>query len=146
MDSIKINTGEIRLCINDDETRVIVFNPTDILFVEKYYALVRDLEVKQAEYLRRSAQIEKVTGVNDDGLPVNMDERIAILREACEYMRGRIDYLFGDGTSQKAFGDAMILEAFEQFFNGVTPYVQKSRSEKMERYTGRKKHKAAVLK
>jgi hypothetical protein len=50
-------------------------------------------------------------------------------------MRGQIDVLFGEGTSQKAFGNALELGMFEQFFSGITPFVQTVRKEKIAKYT-----------
>lgn len=133
MDSIRIETGEKRIAINDDPNRVIVFNPTDVVFVERFYELLRDFELKQVEYQDRfdSLEIEKI---DDRGLPVRAGEYIALLREVCEYMRDRIDRLFGAGTSQAAFGDAMTVDMFEQFFTGITPFIQLARSNKLKKY------------
>jgi hypothetical protein len=135
MDSIRIETGVKRIAINDDPTRVIEFNPSDVLFAERFYALMQEFEAKQVEYERRSQELDARKDEKDDhGLPANLGDGLAFLREVCEFMRAKIDGLFGAGTSQKAFGDALELEVFEQFFSGITPFIQRARDEKVRRY------------
>jgi hypothetical protein len=134
MDSIRIDTGEKRIAINDDPERVIVFNPSDIVFAEKFYRVVGEFEAKQQEYISRSDEIEAVTDKDSNGLPANMEERLALLRETCEYIREKVDYVFGSGTSQTVFGDAMTLNMFEQFFSGIMPFIRSTRTEKIKQY------------
>jgi hypothetical protein len=135
LDTLQINTGEKRIAINGDESRVIVFNPSDIIFAEKFYNLVGDFELKLGEYQKRGALLDANQETDSNGTPKNLDERLALLREICEYVRERIDHLFGKGTSQKAFGDTLSLDVFKQFFEGITPFVQTVRSEKIAQYT-----------
>lgn len=135
MDSLQIKTGEKRIAINGDPERVIVFNPSDLLFAEKFYGLIGEFETRLTEYQNRSEAMDAVTELDANELPVNMDERIALLRETCTFIRERIDYLFGAGTSQKAFGDALNFNAIIQFFNGIMPFVQSVRKEKVAKYT-----------
>jgi hypothetical protein len=135
MDSIQINTGEKRIAINSDPDRIIAFNPADVSFAERFYDLIKEFEGKLDEYQKRSEEIEANQEVDDNGIPVNLEARISFLREACTYIRGRIDHLFGQGTSQKAFGDTLTLDMFTQFFEGITPFIQSVRSEKVARYT-----------
>jgi hypothetical protein len=139
MDSIRIETGVKRIAINDDPTRVIEFNPSDVLFAERFYALMQEFEAKQGEYARRADELDVHSLERDEhDLPLNLGEGLAFLREVCEFMRGRIDALFGPGTSQKAFGDTLALEVFEQFFVGITPFFQRARDEKTARYLSAK--------
>ena len=60
---------------------------------------------------------------------------IALLHEACDFMRDEIDTVFGEGTSEKAFGEYRSLDMIEQFFTGITPYIQKARQKKTQKYT-----------
>jgi hypothetical protein len=69
------------------------------------------------------------------GVPVNMKEKLALMLDICYFMRGQMDSVFGVGTSQKVFGDANTLDMFTQFFDGITPFIQKNRAEKMAKYT-----------
>lgn len=133
MDSIRIDTGEKRIAINDDPERVIIFNPEDIGFAERFYQLMQDFEAKQDEYQARADELDNQE-LDERGIPSRIGESLALLREVCEFLEERIDHLFGPGTSQKVFGDALTLDMFEQFFTGIIPYVQTARSGKVAKY------------
>jgi len=139
MESIRINTEGVRLCINDDETRVITFNPTDVSFAERFYDLIAAFENREKGYKVKAELLQKDTSVDKLGIPKNAKEQLNLLKETCEFVRSEIDKVFGAGTSKAAFGDANTLDMFEQFFVGITPFVQKSREEKVKKYTGTKK-------
>jgi hypothetical protein len=145
MESIKIDTGTVRLAVNDDPNRVISFNPNDAAFAERFYALLRELEEAQAKYQQRAQEIDQDEAVDGYGIPVNAGERLAFQREVCEDFRAKIDAVFGKGTSQAAFGDDLVLDAFRQFFEGVMAYITTAREKKVARYTGKQKS-ARVLK
>jgi len=146
MDSIRIGGSVKRIAINDDPERVIVFDPTDVAFVERFQGLTQELVARQAEYEQRARELDKVTDADELGLPVNLDERLGFMREVCEYTHGQIDALFGEGTSQKAFDGALSLEMIGEFFEGMSVFIQDGRSKKMEKYlppgTARRKKSA----
>jgi hypothetical protein len=134
MDSLKINTGIKRIMINDDPDNIITFNPSDVAFAERFYSLISEFEGKLAEFKARSEAIDANTEVDINDIPVNLQDRLDLMRDACIYIRERIDHLFGDGTSQKVFGDVLNLDCFTQFFEGITPFIQTARSEKLAKY------------
>lgn len=134
MDSLQINTGIKRIAINDDENRVIEFNPEDIIFVEKFYGLIKEFEKKEVEFRKRSDEIGAITELDEYGIPVNTAESIQLVMDLCKYLRAQIDKVFGKDTSQKVFGDTMTLNMFEQFFTGIMPFVQSARKEKVSQY------------
>lgn len=134
MDTIQINAGEKRIAINDDPNRVIVFNPFDAVFAERFYKVIAEFETKAAEYKARYKELAQRAQLDAQGVPVNMQEQIELLKETCMFVRGRIDYVFGAGTAQMVFGDAMVLNAFEQFFAGIAPFIQDARAEKIQKY------------
>jgi len=138
LDNIQIDSGEIRLTINHDPERVISFNPKDSLFAEKFYKLVGELQEKQKEYKARAEELESNEEVDENGLPKNAPELLALVTESCQYMREQIDHLFGKGTSDTAFGGANTLEMFVQFFDGVGPFIGKARAEKINQYTNKR--------
>lgn len=133
MDSVRIDTGVKRLQINDGP-EFIEFNPSDITFAERFYALLRAFEEREAEYTERAKAIDADTGVDAHGIPNNVAAGLQMLRDVCEFMREQIDGLFGAGTSQKVFGDVMSLNMFQQFFDGITPYIRAARQKKVEQY------------
>lgn len=134
MDSIQINSGLKRIAVNGDENRVIEFNPEDIVFVEKFYGLIRQFEEKEVEFRERADEISKKEDVDQYGIALNTGESIRLALELCDYLRGQIDQVFGAGTSQAAFGEARTLSMFEQFFNGIMPFIQGAREEKVKQY------------
>lgn len=136
MDSLHISTGGIRLAINDDPGRVISFNPEDLSFAERFYGLLGEFEAKEKEYQGRAAVLQKDVETDDLGIPKNFGAALDLLHETCDFLRAKIDEVFGDGTSQTVFGGANTLDMFEQFFTGLTPYVQKAREKHVQKYTG----------
>ena len=141
MDSIIIKSGQKRVAINNDPERVITFNPTDIVFAEKFYRLLSDFQEKVKSYEAQAREIEAVTELDENELPVNLEQRIALLREVCEYMAGKIDYLFGPGTAQKISDGAIDIDVYEQFFVGITPFIQQARADKVKRYSAKSKRR-----
>jgi len=127
-------SGVKRITINDDSERVIEFNPSDVLFVERFYAMYREFEMKQKEYEERAKELDTAT-LDENGIATNMDAGIAFLKEVCGFMREKIDWLFGENTSQKVFGDALSLEMIAQFFKGIMPFIMQARQEKVSKYT-----------
>lgn len=135
VDSIRIDSGVKRIAINDDPGRIIEFNPKDIIFAEKYYALVGEFKTKQNDFISRAEKLEAVKDKDEFGLPVNMGERIALTHEICVWTKEKIDNLFGPGTSEKAFGNVLSLEVFEQFFDGILPLIESARGDKVKKYS-----------
>lgn len=145
MDSIRIDTGIKRIAINDDPDRVIAFNPQDISFAERFYELMRNFEDKQNEYMARAEELDQGTETDTNGLPVNLGDRIAFMRDICEYYHAQIDSLFGDGTALKVFDGALGLDMIKQFFEGITPFIQHARQEKISKYQPKKKGRSAKV-
>ncbi len=133
MDNLKINTGLKRILINDGPD-YIEFDPEDVLFIEKFYQLIHEFELKKDEFTIKAANLDSNKELDANGLPSNIGEGLSFLKEICQYLRDRIDYVFGAGTSQKVFGDSLSLSSLGQFFEGVTPFIQLKRAEKLQKY------------
>ncbi len=140
MHNLNLNLGTKVVTINGDPERTIEFNPKDMIFVEKFYQTFSEVQEKQSELIAKAEAIG--TDLDENGLPVNVQEQLALMNETCSYMRDKIDYLFGEGTSQKAFGSIMNLDAIAQFFEGILPLVMDERTDKVEKYTRKKTAKA----
>ena len=138
MDSSRIDTGVIHLQINDGPD-YIEFNPKDVLFIERFYGLMKSFDEKSQEYRQRSEKIGLEDQAGGDDVLDKVPAGLALLREACEFMRGEIDKVFGAGTSQKLFGDVLALDLFSQFLDAVAPYIQEARVEKIKPYVKSKK-------
>ncbi len=132
---LKTNSKKIELKRDGVVTGVISFDPSDVVFAEKFYNLIAEFQAKSKEYEPRAQALDENTATDTHGLPVNLGERIALLRGVCEYIRDRIDHLFGIGTSKAAFGDVFDTELIVQFLDGLKPFFQKERSAKIQKYT-----------
>jgi hypothetical protein len=142
-DSIKITRGK-RILINDGP-EYIEFDPGDVLFAEKFYSLMREFETRMDEFKVKSAEIDANEKLDEHGFPANAADKLALMRALADFIRDRIDYVFGVGTSQKAFGDSFSLDMVSQLFEGLTPFIGAARTEKINRYTNtvtdkRKRH------
>ena len=140
MDSLNISTGVKRIPIVRDgvDAGELVFNPQDVVFAEKFYKLLGDFQAKFTQYQLQAQELEKDNTPNGSNLPKNTPARIALAKEACEYIHEQIDYLFGAGTSAIVFGDSLSLDAVQQFFSGVAPFIQSARAEKIKQYTNKR--------
>ena len=145
MDNLNINTGLKRVSINSDPERVIEFNPSDVAFAERFYKLLKDFEAKQVEYQARAEQLDsQAVDLDEYGVPVNAGEKLSFLREVCEFMYQKIDYLFGVGASTKIFGGSLNIDAIGQFFDGIVPFVQVQRAAKVSKYANLPKSKRVM--
>lgn len=134
MDSLNFQTNEIKLMINDDPSRVIKFDPSDVLFASGFYKILGEFNQKMIDLQKGAKELEQETAIDENGLPINAAERLKFVKEVCEYLRSKIDQLFGSGTSQTVFGDGMSIQAIEGFFEGVMPYVEKARNKKLAKH------------
>lgn len=142
MNSLKIDTGIIEILVNDDPSRVIRFNPNDVVMAEKVYHIVDELPKKSVEYGEKGKEIWSKTEKDENGLPLNFKERCDYLHDLHNYFCGQIDDVFGDGTSKTLYGDFVPFpeeqgkfpNIYEQFFTGILPYFQKVRAAKMDKY------------
>lgn len=132
---LKTSTKKIELRRDGVVTGVLEFDPSDVMFAEKFYNLITEFQAKSKEYEPRAAEIDKNTAIDEFGLPVNLGDKITMLRDVCEFIRERIDHLFGMGTSKAAFGDVYDTELIVQFLDGLKPFFQKERSAKIQKYT-----------
>jgi hypothetical protein len=146
-----VDTGVKRLLINDGPA-FIEFNPSDVRWADKFQSMKRDV-MQRVNNLKSRADafsVESSHATTDDVVIEIEKKEIQLRDECCIYMRSCIDDLFGKGTSQKVFGDLHSEYAIASFLNGVTPYIQEVRDDKVSKYiqqpvqSKRKKH--AVMK
>lgn len=130
MDRLNIAGKAVRLCIDNDESRVIEFYPTDVSFAENFYALAAEFEERQNDIKARSAAIAE-----GDGSKLEKSRaELALTREAFAFLREGIDRTFGPGTAQTVFGSRDSVAMAARFFRGVTPYIRKARQGELDRY------------
>jgi len=138
MDNLIISSGIKHISIENENGQVtgeISFNPSDVLFAEKFYVVYGEFQSKLTEYLSKAQNLDLQKDEFDaNGMPINAKQGIEFLREVCDFMRGKIDELFGSGASQSIFGDVLNLNTISQFFEGITPYFQTDREKKISKY------------
>ena len=137
--SLTIDTGEIFLAINNDENKIISFNPEDSNFIERFYSMAEKLK----EFERKRSVLMADNAPDEFDIPINIKERFAIDKETNAYIRAQVDSLFGENAAQKIFGNSTSQIAFLQFVDGITSFVSKSREKKIAKYTAPKKSKKA---
>jgi hypothetical protein len=134
MDSIRIGGAIKRVAINGDPNRVIEFDPSDVVFVERFRKMIAEFDKRQSEFERRAKELDADKEVDENGLPVGIDEKIAFMREVCEFAHKRVDELFGEGAALRVFEGRLSLEAVGEFFEGLTPLVQSYRADRLAKY------------
>lgn len=133
MDTLNTKSGIIELAINGDPENVISFDPTDALFAEKFYRMSSEFTKSMNDFQNKARNFQNTK--DENGIPLDVLDRITLVKDLCLYVRGKIDELFGAGTSQKVFGDSLNFESIAQFFDGILPYFKAARNAKMKKYT-----------
>lgn len=141
MENLQINTGVKRIMINDDPGKFIEFNPEDVLFAERFYALIKVFEEQEVKFQARLKQISENEAKDEYGIPLNTQETFDLAIEICNFLREQLDKVFGAGTSATVFGETQSLGMFEQFFAGIAPFIQNSRVSKVTKYQMKKSGK-----
>ncbi len=136
MNNIVFEEGIKEFAINNDENRILRFNPSDIGLVD-----------------RIKNELEKIDVYAKDNLSDKENFDLAI--ELDKQLREHVDQMFYEGASQIIFADQNVMTTvngmtiFERFFrsllNTMEPYVKKEgrkSKEKIEKY--RKQHDRIV--
>lgn len=130
MNSLNFDSGVKEYAINDDPNRIIRVNPSDFGIVAR---------AKKAK--------EALDKLRIDPGEERLDEALDAMDKA---VREQIDAIFGEGTSQIAFGDVNCTSLangnpiFLNFLNAIIPEVEKAVEEekkksdaKIQKYTSR---------
>ena len=136
---LKSLSNVVRIAINDDPARVIEFNPDDVGFVERFYALIDNVEAKENEIKEKLEEIRKDQTESPYGMPNSIRREVQLTAEMCRYMREQIDTVFGAGSSQTIFGDVHVPTMFGEFFTLIGPCISSARSGAVKKYTAKKK-------
>lgn len=123
---MKLTSGAITVPVERDGvmTGSITFNPEDVTFARRFYALSEGLGEREQEYGE---------ALRDDRVQVG--ERLRLLADICGWLREQMDIVFGAGCSDTVFGDQCSPELFQQFFAGVEPIIRRGRAAKTKQYT-----------
>lgn len=138
-DKITLNTGIKRVPVEttDGNTHVLVFNPNDVIFVEKLHKLYRDGQEKVTEIEKYVEEAEDPV-LDDSGVPVDISEITEKTKEINAWIRGEIDNLLGDGTCHAIFGDVNYygesFGVYVQLITQLNSFVEPFRAAKVKKY------------
>ena len=110
MESLQIKTGKVGIVILDDfgnERGIFKYNPEDLGVGKRMSELIQKIKQESSENEKREAECK--TG----------EERMLLLEEICSNYRKEIDNIWGQGSSDILFGDAVCTSMFDDFFLGI---------------------------
>ena len=137
MDSIRVNTGDKRIEVND-QGEFIILRFSDQSFPNRVFAMIDRVQAVADNAKAEEAALKEQCGGDTDSFTymkalAEMNEKIhrSIMAE--------VDEVFGPETCRKVFGDIVPdLTLFEDFFNQMLPFFEtfgKERAEKLKKYS-----------
>jgi len=103
VESFSRNT--VKIAIDGDESKVIEFNPNDMLLRNRITQFMVDMQTKQDEMLKKAEALDAESKAVDNGMPSNIKDVLAFNQEVADYFLGELDDIFGKGASTKLFGE-----------------------------------------
>lgn len=125
--------------------KYIEFDTGDIFIPERFSTAKKEI-TEYIEDLRKKYNIKDIDDISniDTG---NVQEDIKAIREADEFVKSKIDYIFNEEVSKNAFGNASCLTAtkkgeyyFENFLNAVIPIIEEEFDVRLNKVSVRAKH------
>jgi len=143
--SISITTGRvvIPVIVDGDTKGSVSFNPEDAAFIKNLHAFYKIVLEKADEWEKDAPEIEKAIlaiKADENGIPHTLDPVMKPLVDINIFMKVQIDNIFGAGTSENIFGEAIYRDpsTYIQLIEGVQNYVQPVRVQKVKRYKARR--------
>ena len=138
-DTIKLDTGvkRVRVETTDGLSHDLVFNPNDILFVERLHKLYQDSRLKVAELEKYQSEMPNPE-LDDNGIPLDLSPVSNKTKEINEWFRGEIDKLLGENTCHKIFGDTVYygesFGVYVQLITKLNSFIEPIRVQKVQKY------------
>lgn len=137
METFNTNAN-VQITLDGDSSRVISFNPRDVMLRNRITQFILDLQAKRTEITERAQAIEAVTETDEDGIPVNIKDALAFNTETSDYFISQLDDIFGDGAAEKLFGPrAFDIELMLGFMTFVMDKINAVSKDKLETKLGR---------
>ena len=131
MESFSRNT--VKIAIDGDESKVIEFNPNDMLLRNRITQFMVDMQAKQEEMTKKAEALDVEGKASDSGMPSNIADVLAFNQEVADYFLGELDDMLGRGASTKLFGersfDPDLMASFMSFVMEKIGAVSKSKIE-----------------
>lgn len=95
----------VKIAIDGDESKVIEFNPNDMLLRNRITEFMVNVQTKQDEMTKKAEALDAGEQPADGALPANIKDVLAFNQEVADYFIGELDDIFGKGASAKLFGE-----------------------------------------
>lgn len=125
MESLVIETGRKRLCLNGDENRILEFNPQDMKTRKRFYEASQKVFEKQREFDIKIQQLKE-----DDVEGVFKFEQ-----ETFDMMKELVDNAFGKGTAELVTNGDTDVFALCNFLVAIAPYFKEIAEKQKNKYT-----------
>lgn len=136
MESFSRNT--VKIAIDGDVSKVIEFNPNDMLLRNRITQFMVDMQTKQDEMLKKAEALDAESKPVDGAMPSNIKDVLAFNQEIADYFMGELDDIFGKGASVKLFGERSFdPELMASFMTYVVEKIGAVSKSKIEQKLGR---------
>ncbi|MCM1327258.1 MAG: hypothetical protein NC094_12155 [Bacteroidales bacterium] len=134
MDSLRVDSGIKKIEVNDNG-EYIEIPISDTAFYEKFGALLKHFEQKQAEIEKQAAELEEKHKDKPDNDTDMIIDTVTLYSGLCKDICAELDRLFGAGCCKKVFVgiDTPSTELIGDFFEQITPLLQKYAQERNEK-------------
>ena len=121
MEKLRVEKDNVYRIEVNDKGEYIEFDLLDIELPIKLINASEELEKQKAIHEQKVEELKKENLEPKE----NMLKQYDIDKEFCQTMRNVLDNLFGEGASQKIFGDTNRITMFNDFFTQLEPHLDK---------------------
>lgn len=121
MEKLRVEKENVYKIEVNDKGEYIEFDLLDIELPIKLINASEELEKQKAIHEQKVEELKKENLKPKE----NMLKQYEIDKEFCQTMRNVLDNLFGEGASQKIFGDTNRITMFNDFFTQLEPHLDK---------------------
>lgn len=121
MEKLRVEKDNVYKIEVNDKGEYIEFDLLDIELPIKLINASEELEKQKAIHEQKVEELKKENLEPKE----NMLKQYEIDKEFCQTMRNVLDNLFGEGASQKIFGDTNRITMFNDFFTQLEPHLDK---------------------
>lgn len=146
MQSINFSDGYKSFCINNDPSRVIRFNPTDIDIVKRFNQAMKELREEKNGLEDVNLNPDGTIAVDDDS---TLEKTSEVLERFNQVIREKLNFIFKsdvydtifDGQSPMSIvgkDRQLLFEAFmDAAFNVINHEVENATRERVDKYTAK---------
>lgn len=134
MDKLRVDSGIKNIEVNDNGDYISI-PISDTAFYERFGALIKNFEKKQAEIEKEAAALSEKHKDKPDNDTDTIIDNIQLYSELCRYTCVELDDLFGEGCCRKVFVGVQNpgMELIGDFFEQITPLLNQYAQERNQR-------------